>query len=158
MSSRTSKVPAKAPSQRQLRVGEEVRHALVRLFTHTHLRDPELAELNITVTEVRLSPDLKNATAFIVPLGGGELERTVKALNRAAAFLRRELAREVVLRHTPRLSFQADHSFDEAARLRALFERPKVRQDLVDSAKPGAEEIEQIVSDPAEDGTDRHGT
>ena len=130
MSSRASKAPAKAPSQRQLRVGEELRHALARLFVHSHLRDPELADLNVTITEVRVSPDLKNATAFVIPLGGEALDRKVAALNRAAAFLRRELAREVVLRYTPRLSFQADHSFDEAARLRAVFDRPKVRQDL----------------------------
>ena len=106
-------------SQRQLRVGEELRHALARILTRGELRDPHLAEVNLTVTEVRISPDLKSATAFVVPLGGGELEAVIEALNHAAGFLRSQLGREVDLRHTPRLSFQADHSFDEAARINA---------------------------------------
>ncbi len=121
---------AKAPSQRQLRVGEELRHALARIFAAAPWRDPELIDLNVTVTEVRVSPDLKNATAFVVPLGGANLQGTVAALNRAAAFLRRELGREIELRYTPRLSFEPDLSFDEAARVRAILERPSVRRDL----------------------------
>ena len=121
----------KAPSQRQLRVGEELRHALSRILARGELRDPALADLNLTVTEVRLSPDLKNATAFVVPLGGGGLEAAVAALNRAGGFFRGRLAREVALRHAPRVSFAPDRSFDEARRVDEILERPRVRRDLV---------------------------
>jgi ribosome-binding factor A len=122
-------------SQRQLRVGEELRHALSHILARGELRDPHLAEVSLTVTEVRVSPDLKNATAFVVPLGGGELQTVIDALNHAAGFLRSQLGREVQLRHTPGLSFQADHSFDEAARINALLHHPRVAQD-VDAEEP----------------------
>ena len=125
----------KAPSQRQLRVGEELRHALARVLTRNPLSDPALAGVTLTVTEVRLSPDLRNATAFVVPLGGAGLEPVVRALNRAAAFLRGQLAREVRLRHLPRLAFAADRTFDQARRVHDILERPHVRQDLV--GEPG---------------------
>ena len=121
----------KAPSHRQLRVGEELRHALSRILARGELRDPSLADLNLTVTEVRLSPDLKNATAFVVPLGGGGLEAAVAALNRAGGFFRSRLAREVALRHAPRVAFAPDRSFDEARRVDEILERPRVRRDLV---------------------------
>ena len=116
--------------QRQLRVGEELRHALSHLLARGDLRDPHLADISLTVTEVRVSPDLKNATAFVVPLGGGKLEPVIDALNHAAGFLRSQLGHEVELRHTPRLSFEADHSFDEAARINALLHHPRVAQDV----------------------------
>ncbi len=121
----------KAPSHRQLRVGEELRHALSRILARGELRDPSLADLNLTVTEVRLSPDLKNATAFVVPLGGSGLEAAVAALNRAGGFFRSRLAQEVALRHAPRVAFAPDRSFDEARRVDEILERPRVRRDLV---------------------------
>jgi ribosome-binding factor A len=117
-------------SQRQLRVGEELRHALARILARGELRDPQLAEVSLTVTEVRVSPDLKNATAFVVPLGGAELAGVIAALNHAANFLRGQLGHEVELRHTPRLSFQADHSFDEAAHINAILHKPRVVRDV----------------------------
>ncbi len=120
-----------APSHRQLRVGEELRHALSRILARGELRDPSLADLNLTVTEVRLSPDLKNATAFVVPLGGSGLEAAVAALNRAGGFFRSRLAQEVALRHAPRVAFAPDRSFDEARRVDEILERPRVRRDLV---------------------------
>jgi ribosome-binding factor A len=110
----------KAPSQRQLRVGEELRHALALILSRGDLHDPELRDVPITVTEVRSSPDLRSATVFVMPLGGGEEAMLVEALNRAAAYLQSQLAREVSLKFTPRLSFQADASFDEARRVDAL--------------------------------------
>ncbi len=125
-------------SQRQLRVGEELRHALARVLARGELRDPRLTDVSLTVTEVRVSPDLKNATAFVVPLGGGELEGIISALNHAASFLRGQMGQEVQLRHTPRLSFQADHSFDEAAHINAILHHPRVAQD--------------VTADPEEDG------
>jgi ribosome-binding factor A len=117
-------------SQRQLRVGEELRHVLARILARGELRDPALADQTLTVTEVRVSPDLKNATAFVVPLGGRGLEDSVAALNRAAHFLRGQVGREMTLRHVPRLEFLADRSFDEATRVENILSRPSVRRDL----------------------------
>ena len=127
----------KAPSQRQLRVGEELRHALSHILSRGELRDPALVGLNLTVTEVRASPDLKNATAYVVPLGGGGLDAAVEALNRAAGFFRSRIARDVALRHAPRISFAPDRSFDEAQRVDEILGRPRVRQDLVGSGGSG---------------------
>lgn len=117
-------------SQRQLRVGEELRHALSQLLARGELRDPHLTDVSLTVTEVRVSPDLKNATAFVVPLGGRDMEPVIAALNHASGFLRGQLGQEVELRHTPRLSFQADHCFDEAERINAILHHPRVAQDV----------------------------
>jgi len=104
-------------SQRQLRVGEEIRHVLARLVERGALSDPVLAGRSLTITEVRLSPDLKNATAFVTPLGGEAGAATVKALNHARAYLRGLVAQEVRLRHAPRLSFVLDTSFEQAGRI-----------------------------------------
>ena len=122
--------PGKAPTQRQLRVGEEMRHTLAWIFERTDFRDPQLANLAVTVTEVRVSPDLKNATAFVTPLGGGDPTETVTALNRARNFLRGEIARSINLRHAPRISFQPDETFDQAGLINALLNRPEVQRDL----------------------------
>ncbi len=120
----------KPPSQRQLRVGEEIRHALARILMNADFRDPALVGRVITVSEVRLSPDLRAATAFVTPLGGEELDDVVTALKRAAPYLRGLLAREVTLRTVPRLSFEADRSFEEAARINRLLKGGKAAHDL----------------------------
>jgi ribosome-binding factor A len=109
-----------APSQRQLRVGEEIRHLLAQVLTRGDLRDPDLFDVTITVTEVRMSPDLRHATAFVTPLGGAGMERTVAALRRAAPFLQRQIGRELRLRFTPTLAFEADRTFDEATKIDRL--------------------------------------
>ncbi len=101
------------------------------ILARGELRDPALADLNMTITEVRVSPDLKSATAYVVPLGGGGLDDAVAALNRAGGFFRSRLAQQVALRHAPRIAFAADRSFDEAGRIGAILERPRVRRDLV---------------------------
>lgn len=142
-------------SQRQLRVGEELRHALARILARGELRDPHLAEVSLTVTEVRISPDLKSATAFVVPLGGGELEAVIAALNHAAGFLRSQLGQEIELRYTPRLSFQADHSFDEAARINALLHHPRVAAD-VEAEDPEGDDNARSDDRAAEPGGDGH--
>lgn len=111
---------ARAPSQRQLRVAEEVRHVLARVIERDELHDPALAGVPVTVSEVRISSDLKSATAFISPLGGGDAGTLVQALLRAAPFLRRRIGEEMTIRHVPTLSFQADQSFDEAQRIQEL--------------------------------------
>ena len=146
----TSARRAKAPSQRQLRVGEELRHALAHILARGELRDPALVDLNLTVTEVRVSPDLKSATAYVVPLGGGGLEATVVALNRAGGFFRSRLAQEVALRHAPRIAFAPDRSFDEAHRIDEILEQPRVRRDLAGRARPDG-------SGPDEAGPDAAG-
>lgn len=134
-----SRQPARAPSQRQLRVGEEVRHALAQALERGEVRDPAVKGVAITVTEVRLSPDLKNATAFVVPLGGGDAKPIVQALNRASAFLRGWVGKHVKLRYTPRIGFEADLSFDEAQRIENVLNDPLVRRDTAadDDAENG---------------------
>jgi len=107
----------RAASQRQLRVGEELRHVIARLLERGVLHDPAVAGFSFTVTEVRVSPDLKNATAFVTPLGGEGGAAAVKALNHAAPHLRALIGHEMRLRHTPRLGFVLDTSFDQATRI-----------------------------------------
>jgi ribosome-binding factor A len=134
-----SRQPDRIPSQRQLRVGEEVRHALAQAFERGEVRDPALVGRSMTVTEVRISPDLKNATAFVMPLGGGEAEEAVAALNRASSFLRGWVGKQVRLRHVPKLNFRFDDSFDEAAHLDSLLHDPRVLRDV----EQGHEEEEE---------------
>jgi len=125
---------AKAPSQRQLRVGEEVRHVLSQQLAHGGLRDPVLRKASITVSEVRMSPDLKAATVFVAPFAGAGMAEVLPALERAGSFLRQQIGRELSLRFTPSLRFEADTSFDEAARIESLLRQPRVRRDLADPA------------------------
>lgn len=129
----------KAPTQRQLRVGEEIRHALSEIMLRAAFRDPELAGRVITVTEVRISPDLRNATAFVLPLEG-DAGPMVEALKRASAYLRGQLARTVKLKYLPALHFVHDESFDEATRIDRIMHSPAVQRDLVgDSRDPHAD-------------------
>ena len=127
----------KAASQRQLRVGEELRHALAHIISRAQLQDPALKDVVLTVTEVRASPDLKTARAFVVPLGGGKPEPVVAALNRARGYFRGELGREVKLRYTPAIIFEPDGSFDAAQKIDDILNRPAVQRDLDDLA-PGS--------------------
>ena len=120
----------KTPRQRQLRVGEEIRHVLAQVFGRGELHDPELAGRTITVTEVRISPDLKNATAFVVPLAGEHSPEIMVALRRSAGHLRSILAHQLRLRYAPHLGFELDQSFDRAQRIEELLHRPEVLQDL----------------------------
>lgn len=120
----------KAPSQRQLRVGEELRHALAEIFERDSLRDPDLQGRTITVTEVRASPDLKNVMVYVMPLGGESIDEVVAALRRASSYLRGEMARRLRLRNTPRLSFEADRSFEQASHIDELLRDPHVSQDI----------------------------
>lgn len=131
----------KAPSQRQLRVGEELRHSLAWILERGDFRDPALQGNPLTVTEIRISPDLKNATCFFTPLGGGGEEKIAEVLNaleRAKGYFRHELASRVNLKYAPKLSFEFDHSFDEAGRIDALLHTPQVAADVAkkDDAAP----------------------
>lgn len=120
----------KPPSQRQLRVGELIRHALSDALARGETRDPALDGVVITVPEVRMSPDLKIATVYVMPLGGGNREGLVKALARDAKILRREIAGRVSLKYMPELRFRIDETFDEAARIDRLLDSDVVRRDL----------------------------
>ena len=122
--------PAQGPSQRQLRAGELVRHALVTILREEDVTDPALVGVSVTVTEVRMSPDLRHATVFTEPLGGVHANEVVDGLNRHAKFLRGRLGRSIELKFTPDLKFLHDESFNEAARMNRLFEDPRVRRDL----------------------------
>lgn len=121
-----------APSQRQLRVGEELRHALVRILARGDLRDPELAGVQVTVTRVDVSPDLRKATAHVTPFGGGQADALAAALNRAASYFRSQLAHDVKLRYAPGIEFEIDRSFDHASRIDRLLHDPRVVRDLAD--------------------------
>jgi ribosome-binding factor A len=132
------------PSQRQLRVGEELRHALAWIFERGILRDPDLNGVMLTVTEVRVSPDLKHATAFVMPLGGQGIEQVLKGLTRVKGFLRHEVSRSVNLKFLPEFHFQADTSFEQGGRIDAILRQPEVQRDLArgreedgDAEEPG---------------------
>ncbi len=127
---RQSRPSAKAPSQRQLRVAEEIRHVLAGVFARGEIRDPELSDVLITVTEVRIGPDLKRATAFVTRLGRSDIGEKLPALRRAAPFLRGQVARALRLRVAPDLSFQADTSIDYAMHVDKLLRAPDVARDL----------------------------
>ena len=124
---------AKGPSQRQLRAGELVRHAIVEVLTVEDINDPALAGVSVTVAEVRLSPDLRHATVFVQPLGGGDAPAVVAGLNRHAKFLRGRLGSHIELKFTPDLRFMVDESFEAARKMDALFASEAVRRDLAPS-------------------------
>jgi ribosome-binding factor A len=130
---------APGPSQRQLRVGEELRHALVEILRESHARDPDLRDANVTVTEVKVSPDLSNATVFVMPFGGERTAPIVAALNRASVFFRMQIAKAVQLRHAPRISFALDTSFSYAAKIDGLLHAPEVQRDLQHNPEPDDE-------------------
>ena len=124
-------MPSKAPSQRQLRVGELVRHALMALLQRGEIPDPDLENTVLSVTEVSMSPDLKIATAYVAPLGGGDAQPAVKALARQQRFIRGRLAPALrQMKYMPEFRFRADTSFDNFARIDTILHRPEVARDL----------------------------
>ena len=123
-------VPHAEPSQRQLRVGELIRHKLAEMLSRGDIHDDVLASHVITVPEVRLSPDLKLATVYIIPLGGGDAEQVLEALNRRKKYIRGEIAHAVNLKFAPELRFRGDETFDEASRIDELLSNPTVLQDV----------------------------
>lgn len=119
------------PGQRQLRVAEAIRHVLAGLFERRDFRDPELADAALTVTEVRVSPDLKHATAFVSRLGRSDVDALLPALRRAAPFLRGQVAQALRLKFAPDLGFQPDHTLDYAMKIDRLLHQPEVARDLI---------------------------
>jgi len=135
--------PPAGPSQRQLRAGELVRHALVEILRAETFTDPALAGVSVTISEVKLSPDLKHAHCFVEPLGGKSAPAVIVALNRASRFLRLRLGHAIDMKHTPSLKFLHDDTYDAADQITRLLDDPRVRRDL---EAPGDE--------AAEDGSD----
>lgn len=118
------------PSQRMLRVGELVRHALSEMFMRGEIIDPVIETTTITVPEVRMTPDLKLAKAFVMPLGGEHSDEIVKALNRHARFVRGELGHRIGLKYAPEVRFYVDNTFEEADRIESLLRSERVQKDL----------------------------
>jgi len=132
------------PGQRQLRVGERLRHILTDILRQGQLRDPALIDAHlITVTAVDIGPDLQHANAYVMPLGGNNADEIVKALNRASGYFRSEMAAQLELRYTPKVSFRIDKSFDEADHIDRLLRQEAVRRDV--------EKEEQEASDDDQD-------
>jgi ribosome-binding factor A len=118
------------PSQRQLRVGELIRHALAQMLVRGEIHDDVLASHLVTIPEVRMSPDLRLASIYVMPLGGKDLKPVLAALERNKKYIRGEIAHEVNLKFAPDIRFMADESFDEADRIDRLLASDRVRQDL----------------------------
>ena len=130
MPSHHKKDSAPGGSQRQLRVGEVVRHAVADILSQGSVHDPELEGHIITVPEVRMSPDLKLATVYVMPLGGRDTDKVIAALERNKKFLRGEIAHRVNLKFAPDVRFRVDERFDEAERIEKLLRTPAVQRDL----------------------------
>lgn len=130
MAQRKSHASDKAPSQRQLRVGELIRHALADMLTRGEVHDPVLEGTLITVPEVRMTADLRLATIYVMPLGGKDQAAVLEAFNRNKKFLRGELAHHVNLKFAPDIRFMIDERFGEAERIEKLLRTPAVRRDL----------------------------
>ncbi len=120
----------KAPSQRMLKAGELIRRMLAEIIAKEHFRDPDLQNVSVTISEVRVSPDLKHAIVYAAPLGGGNDEKLVAALNRASKFLRGRLGKEMEMKSTPALKFVVDESFETAQDMQKLLNQPHIAQDL----------------------------
>jgi ribosome-binding factor A len=120
---------AAAPSQRMLRVAELIRHKLAEMLTRGEIHDEALAEHVVTIPEVRLSPDLKLATVYVMPLGGKDVKPVIAALESHKRYIRAEIAHTVNLKFAPDLRFREDESFEEATRIDRLLDSPQVRRD-----------------------------
>tara|TARA_R110002072_G_scaffold188396_4_gene345158 strand:- start:2585 stop:3004 length:420 start_codon:yes stop_codon:yes gene_type:complete len=127
----------KMPSQRQLRAGELIRHALVDILQRGPLRDPALDGVILTITEVRPSPDLKSAKVYVAPMGGDDRTAQIKVLNKGASFLRGKLGHEIDMKFTPELRFHVDDRFDAASRIDELLAKPEVARDLHSDEEDG---------------------
>lgn len=128
----------KGRSVRLLRIGEQVRHALAEVLLRRDLRDELLTNTIVSVSEVRVSPDLRIATAYVKPLGEADEQAIVKALASHAKYLRGEVARSLATKYTPELRFRRDESFDAGAKIDAILRNPHIARDLVGTVRPKA--------------------
>jgi len=115
---------------RKLKVGEEIRHAISKIFERNILRDPKLQNITLTVTEVKMSNDLKNATAFVIPMSRLDEDRVIKGLNRASFFVRKKITEFITLKFLPKINFRIDNSFDKFREIDNILKRPEVARDL----------------------------
>jgi ribosome-binding factor A len=129
----------KGPSQRQLRVGEMLRHALSQILTRGDIRDPDLEGVPVTITQVKPSGDMRHATVFCEPLGGQNADRIIKALNRHKAFIRGEMGHMIELKFTPELRFVEDDSFAKAEKIETLLKSERVARDLAAKSEDDSE-------------------
>ena len=120
------------PSQRQLRVGELIRRTLSEVLSRGDVHDPEIARMMITVGEVRVSPDLRVATAYVLPLGGHNRDEALAALRRNTAEIRHLVVKGMTIKFAPELRFEIDHTYDRIEETKRMFAQPSVRQDLDD--------------------------
>ena len=123
-------VDSSAPSQRQLRVGELIRHALAEILSRGEIADPDLDGLVITVPEVRMSPDLKHATVLVMPLGGRNQDRAIAGLERSSRWLRGKVARKVNLKFAAELTFRLDTRYEDDDRITGMLKAPEIAKDL----------------------------
>ena len=121
---------AKGPSQRMLRVGELIRHKVSEMLVRGDIHDDVIAGHSITIPEVRLSPDLKLATVYVMPLGGKDIKPVIEALNRNKKYIRAEVAQTLDLRYAPDMRFRQDETFEEATRIDRLLDSERVRKDV----------------------------
>lgn len=139
------------PSQRQLRVGEEIRRVLARVFERGELHEPALAGVRITLSEVSVSPDLRNATVWVIPPIDGEIADVLPVLTRVSGRLSGQVAREVRMKFAPRLTFKRDTAFDASGRMQAILNDPVIRQDVANAGS------ESGAGDPETGETDDNG-
>jgi ribosome-binding factor A len=133
----------RGPTQRQLRVGEMLRHALAEILRRDEIRDPDLVDVSVTITQVKPSPDMRHATVFCEPLGGQNAKAVVAALNRHKGFLRGEMGRMIEIKFTPELRFVEDESFAEAQKIEDILKSSRVQRDLLAEGGEGEGSEEQ---------------
>ena len=127
------------PSQRQLRVGEALRHAIAEVLRDNDIHDADLEGVSVTITQVKPSPDMRYATVYCEPLGGGNAQTIIAALNRHKGFVRGEMGHKIAMKFTPELRFVEDESFAEAMKIETILRSPQVQRDLT---APGEDEEE----------------
>ena len=128
----------KGPSQRQLRVGELIRRTISEMLMHGDVHDPDLTRMSITIAEVRVTPDMRIATVYVMPLGGAHRDEAIAALARNKGELRHRIGKEITLKHTPDLRFMIDETFDRMDETRRLLSDPQVRADI-EREEPGTD-------------------
>jgi ribosome-binding factor A len=128
------------PSQRQLRVGEMLRHALAEILGRNEIRDPDLDGVSVTITQVKPSPDMRYATVYCEPLGGENAKAIVAALNKHKGFLRGEMGHRIAIKFTPELRFVEDESFAEALKIETILKSERVSRDLAAGDEDGEDE------------------
>ena len=128
------------PTQRQLRVGEMLRHSLAEVLRQGDIRDPDLVGVSVTITQVKPSPDMRHATVFCEPLGGKNAKEVVAALNRHKGYLRGEIGRTITMKFTPDLRFVEDESFAEAQKIETILKSSRVQRDLQAEDGEGGED------------------